>query len=141
MRPGLLAPVTLAVPAPAFVDVPSETLKLAVPTDGLPASPRRLPEEILLRKEILDKQIVDTDGARVVRVNDVHMLRARGSEVRVVHVDIGFPGIVRRLGWERPLDKILQPVGLRARGFAEERLLSWRYVVPCGRARCPRTSG
>jgi magnesium transporter len=130
VRPGLLAPVTLAVPAPAFADVPSETLKLAVPTDGLQTSPRRLPEEILLRKEILDKQIVDTDGARVVRVNDVHMLRARGSEVRVVHVDIGFPGIVRRLGWERPLDRILRPVGLRARGFAEERLLSWRYVVP-----------
>jgi magnesium transporter len=130
VRPGLLAPVTLAVPAPAFADVPSETLRLAVPTDGLQTSPRRLPEEILLRKEILDKQIVDTDGARVVRVNDVHMLRARGSEVRVVHVDIGFPGIIRRLGWERPLDRILQPVGLRARGFAEERLLSWRYVVP-----------
>jgi len=130
VRPGLLAPVTLAVPAPAFTDVPSETLRLAVPTDGLQTSPRRLPEEILLRKEILDKQIVDTDGARVVRVNDVHMLRTRGSEVRVVHVDIGFPGIVRRLGWERPLDRILRPVGLRARGFAEERLLSWRYVVP-----------
>jgi magnesium transporter len=130
VRPGLLAPVTLAVPAPAFTDVPSETLRLAVPTDGLQTSPRRLPEEILLRKEILDKQIVDTDGARVVRVNDVHLLRARGTEVRVVHVDIGFPGIVRRLGWERPLDRILRPVGLRARGFAEERLLSWRYVVP-----------
>ena len=57
----------------------------------------------------------------MVRVNDVHTLRARGSEVRVVHVDIGFPGIVRRLGWERPLDKILKPVGLRARGFAEDR--------------------
>ena len=130
VRPGLLAPVTLAVPAPAFADVPSETLRLAVPTDELQASPRRLPEEILLRREILDKQIVDTDGARVVRVNDVHLLRARGSEVRVVHVDIGFRGIVRRLGWERPLDRILKPVGLRARGFAEERLLSWRYVVP-----------
>jgi magnesium transporter len=130
VRPGLLAPVTLAVPAPAFADVHSETLKLVVPTDGLQTSPRRLPEEILLRKEILDKQIVDTDGARVVRVNDVHMLRARGTEVRVVHVDIGFPGIIRRLGWERPLDTLLRPIGLRARGFSEERLLSWRYVVP-----------
>jgi magnesium transporter len=130
VRPGLLSPVTLAVPAPAFADVPSETLRLAVPTEGLQASPRRLAEEILLRREILDKQIVDTDGARVVRVNDVHLLRARGSEVRVVHVDIGFRGIVRRLGWERALDRVLRPVGLKARLFAEERLLSWRYVVP-----------
>jgi magnesium transporter len=130
VRPGFLAPVTLAVPAPAFTEVPSQTLHLTVATDGLQASPRRLAEEILLRREILDKQIVDTDGARVVRVNDVHLLRARGSEVRVVHVDIGFSGIVRRLGWEKLLRRILRPVGVRARGFAEERLLSWRYVVP-----------
>jgi magnesium transporter len=130
VRPGLLTPVTLAVPAPAFSEIPSETLRLTVATDGLQASPRRLAEEILLRREILDKQIVDTDGARVVRVNDVHMLRARVNEVRAVHVDIGFSGIVRRLGWDRPVNAVLRAVGVKARVFGEERLLSWRYVVP-----------
>jgi len=130
VRPGWLASVTLAVPAPGFVTLPDTRLRLAVPTAELQPLARRLPEEILLRREILDKQIVDTDGARVVRVNDVHLLRARGNEVRVVHVDIGFRGIVRRLGfmgiWERLR---------RLRGTPEdtrdgERLLSWRYVVP-----------
>lgn len=130
VRPGWLASVTLAVPAPGFVTLPDRRLHLAVPTAELQPLARRLPEEILLRREILDKQIVDTDGARVVRVNDVHLLRARGNEVRVVHVDIGFRGIVRRLGfmgiWERLR---------RLRGTPEdtrdgERLLSWRYVVP-----------
>jgi CBS domain-containing protein/sporulation protein YlmC with PRC-barrel domain len=130
VRPGLLAPVTLAVPAPGFADIPSQTLRLTVATDGLQASPRRLAEEILLRREILDKQIVDTDGARVVRVNDVHMLRARVNEVRVVHVDIGFSGIVRRLGWDRPVSAVLRAVGVHETRSVEERLLSWRYVVP-----------
>jgi len=130
VRPGLLAPVTLAAPAPAFAEIPTATLRLAVATSELQPSGRRLAEEILLRREILDKQIVDTDGARVVRVNDVHLLRARGTEVRVVHVDIGFRGIVRRLGWERPIDAVMRAAGRPRAGGAEERLLSWRYVVP-----------
>ena len=130
IRPGWLASVTLAAPAPAFVELPAGTLRLAVATSELQPMERRLPEEILLRREILDKQIVDTDGARVVRVNDVHLLRARGSEVRVVHVDIGFRGIVRRLGWERSVVRMLRAVGVRLVAPGEERLLSWRYVVP-----------
>ena len=130
IRPGWLASLTLAAPAPAFAEIPAAPLRLAVPTSELQPSGRRLAEEILLRREILDKQIVDTDGARVVRVNDVHLLRARGSEVRVVHVDIGFRGIVRRLGWERPLRGVLRATGRPQPAPGEERLLSWRYVMP-----------
>ena len=130
VRPGWLASVTLAAPAPAFAEIPALPLRLAVATAELQPSSRRLAEEILLRREILDKQIVDTDGARVVRVNDVHLLRARGTEVRVVHVDIGFRGIVRRLGWERPLGVLRRAAGVSRAAPGEERLLSWRYVVP-----------
>ena len=130
IKPGWLASVTLAAPAPAFADLLAAKLTLAVATSELQPCRRRLPEEILLRHEILDKQIVDTDGARVVRVNDVHLLRARGSEVRVVHVDIGFRGIVRRLGWEQPMHGLLRAGKGRAAGGGEERLVSWRYVVP-----------
>lgn len=130
VRPGWLASVMLAAPAPAFVEVPVGVLRLDIDTSDLKPSARRLPEEILLRREILDKQIVDTDGARVVRVNDVHLLRARGSEVHVVHVDIGFRGILRRLGWERAIDEMIRRAGVPHKPAGEERLLSWRYVVP-----------
>jgi len=130
VRPGWLASVTLAAPAPAFTELPAGMLKLDIDTAELKPSARRLPEEILLRREILDKQIVDTDGARVVRVNDVHLLRARGNEVHVVHVDIGFRGILRRLGWERTIDGMIRLSGATVRPPGEERLLSWRYVVP-----------
>jgi magnesium transporter len=130
IRPGLLSPLTLAAAAPAFSAIPAEPLQLAVATGELQPAARRLTSETLLRREILDKQIVDTDGARVVRVNDVHLLRARGNEVRVVHVDIGFRGILRRLGWERGVAATFRHLHLPQRAFPEERLLSWRYVVP-----------
>jgi len=129
VRPGVLASLTLAVTAPAFAVIPDEELRLVVPTSELQPAQRRLPSEILLRREILDKQIVDTDGARVVRVNDVHVLRARGNEVRVVHVDISFRGLLRRLGWDPAVSALLRGRA-RERWQREDRLLSWRYVVP-----------
>jgi len=124
IRPTIFASVLLAAPAPAFVAIPATPLRLCRAPEELKPSRRRLPEEILLRREILDKQIVDTDGARVVRVNDVHLLRA-GAEVRAVHVDIGTRGILRRLGWER----LFLALGGDGK-WLPERLLSWRYVVP-----------
>jgi CBS domain-containing protein/sporulation protein YlmC with PRC-barrel domain len=138
VRPGLLASVTLAVPAPAFAALPAAVLRLSVPTSDLQATARRTEHEILLRREILDKQIVDTDGARVVRVNDVHVLRARGNEVRVVHVDIGYRGLLRRLGWDRPVNRLRRLLGRPQPALADERLLSWRYVVPLRSSSLPQ---
>ena len=54
-------------------------------------------EDILLSRDVLDKQIIDTDGARVVRVNDVELLRVNGT-VYVSNVDVSWLGVIRRLG-------------------------------------------
>src|SRR2546429_419705 len=52
-------------------------------------APRPLqPDEVLLRDDILDSQVVDTDDIKVVRVNDVE-LRQVGTDVRVIGADIG----------------------------------------------------
>ncbi|TMD11358.1 MAG: magnesium transporter, partial [Chloroflexi bacterium] len=48
---------------------------------------------------VLDKQIVDLDGRRVVRVNDLQLTEVRG-ELLLVAADIGIRGILRRLGLE-----------------------------------------
>src|SRR4030043_263807 len=68
-----------------------------------------LPEKdvILLREEVMDKQIVDTFGAKVVRVNDLHFLRV-DSRLRLVHVDVGFRGLMRRGGWGKVVDQALR---------------------------------
>jgi magnesium transporter len=54
-------------------------------------------DDILLARDVLDKQIIDTDGARVVRVNDVELVRVNGK-VAVSNVDVGVPGLMRRIG-------------------------------------------
>jgi magnesium transporter len=53
--------------------------------------------DIFLSRDVLDKQIIDTDGARVVRVNDLELLRVNGT-LYVGNVDIGPMGILRRIG-------------------------------------------
>src|SRR3990172_11610296 len=64
-------------------------------------------ESVLLREEVIDKQIVDTYGAKVVRVNDLHFLRI-DFRLRLIHVDVGFRGLMRRVGWEKVMDQVLQ---------------------------------
>lgn len=55
---------------------------------------------ILLRRDVLDKQIVDVNGAKVVRVNDVK-LSPYEDLLCIFSVDIGFRGLLRRIGYER----------------------------------------
>src|SRR5918912_2176735 len=42
----------------------------------------RRENEVLLARDVLDKQLIDVDGKRVVRVNDVQIIQA-GNEWRV----------------------------------------------------------
>src|SRR5258706_9380955 len=52
--------------------------------------------EVLLARDVLDKQLVDVDGKRVVRVNDVQIIEA-ANEWRVTGADVSFMGLWRRL--------------------------------------------
>ncbi|HEY3358852.1 MAG TPA: CBS domain-containing protein [Polyangia bacterium] len=94
-------------------------------------APDRSPRELRLVEDILDRQIVDTLGAKVVRVNDLHFLRA-GTEMRLVHVDVGARGLVRRLGWQRGIDGLLRLVRPGSKYLGAERFVSWKYVQPLG---------
>jgi CBS domain-containing protein len=79
---------------------------------------------VLLRDEVMDKQIVDTYGAKVVRVNDLHFLKVE-TRLRLVHVDVGFRGLMRRVGWERTTDRVLEWL------FSYKlpnQFISWKYV-------------
>ncbi len=55
---------------------------------------------LAMRKDLLDQQIIDTSGRKVVRVNDIDLSehRVNGTvELRVTHVDVGLTGAARRL--------------------------------------------
>ena len=67
------------------------------PQEAVSEPEQLLDNEILLRDTFWDKQIVDISGSKVVRVNDLHLLK-EDRALWVVHMDIGFTGLVRRLG-------------------------------------------
>src|SRR3989441_2209377 len=78
---------------------------------------------LAVQKDLLDQQIIDTSGRKVVRVNDVDLtpLRTNGNvELRLAQVDVGLPGAVRRLlqgvvpwGVVRKLQSKLPQSGIR----------------------------
>ncbi|MFZ2960734.1 MAG: CBS domain-containing protein [Candidatus Ozemobacteraceae bacterium] len=81
-----------------------------------------VPEQVLIRN-IWDKQIVDMSDARVVRVNDLQLAEFKG-ELRLIGVDIGIRGLIRRMGWESWLCPLLDIVRLPARN----EMLTWDVV-------------
>ena len=56
----------------------------------------RRESEVLLRRDVLDKQLIDVDGKRVVRVNDVQIIKA-ADDWRVTGADVSLQGLWRRL--------------------------------------------
>jgi sporulation protein YlmC with PRC-barrel domain/flagellar motor switch protein FliG len=55
---------------------------------------------LAVQKDLLDQQIIDTKGRKVVRVNDVELstIKSNGNvELRLMQVDVGLQGAVRRL--------------------------------------------
>ena len=59
--------------------------------------------DFLIKKDILDKQIVDIHNYRVIRVNDVR-LEASGNKLYLVGVDTGTRGLIRRMGLMHTVD-------------------------------------
>jgi magnesium transporter len=70
------------------------------------ARPITLPDDdsyLLLERDLLDQQIIDVDGHKVVRVNDVDLVWENFQEdstelsLRIAEVEVGMRGAVRRL--------------------------------------------
>ncbi|HCB99750.1 MAG TPA: magnesium transporter MgtE, partial [Ruminococcaceae bacterium] len=58
---------------------------------------------------MLDKQIVDLDGHKVVRVNDLR-LAVVSTGIFLIAVDVGMEGLLRRLGIAKQIKRILKPM-------------------------------
>ncbi len=86
-------------------------------------------KELTLRRDILDQQVVDTHNHKVIRVNDVHLLSVDHT-LMIAHVDIGSRGIVRRLGFEKWVDRIVKLLNPKAKYLSLEHLISWKYIQP-----------
>jgi magnesium transporter len=75
--------------------------------------------EILLSGQVLDKQIVDTEGHKIIRVNDIQLTRV-GPELRVVAVDVSSGAILRRIGLAKVTGRLAKPT--------KPTLIDWRNV-------------
>jgi CBS domain-containing protein/sporulation protein YlmC with PRC-barrel domain len=80
-------------------------------------------DEIQLIQDVLDKQIIDTNGIRVVRVNDLELARVN-NEYFIANVDISALGIIRRMG----LGKLADKLALRFERDPRKNFISWDSV-------------
>jgi magnesium transporter len=82
---------------------------------------------LALGKDLLDQQIIDTNGRKVVRVNDIDLDDQRNNgntELRITQVDVGLPGAVRRL-----LQGVVPPMGIRRiQEKLPPRKIRWEFV-------------
>ncbi|MCL4457411.1 MAG: CBS domain-containing protein [Nitrospirae bacterium] len=82
-------------------------------------------DDLLAVRDILDKQIVDANGAKVVRANDIK-LEGYDDDAVLIAVDVGIRGILRRLGVERGSEGFLKLFQTRM----PYNLISWNYIQP-----------
>jgi magnesium transporter len=81
--------------------------------------------QFLVRDCLYDKQIVDVNGAKVERVNDVQIL-VYAEKPFLVHVDVGFSGLTRRLGVEGGVRSLAKVFGHQVK----DELIGWKFVQP-----------
>ncbi|MCU0727877.1 MAG: CBS domain-containing protein, partial [Planctomycetes bacterium] len=80
--------------------------------------------EFLLRHDVLDDQVIDVYGAKVIRVNDIHLVYTQGQLV-LGHVDVGMLGLLRRLGFAGLACALLRWL---LDYQIPERFVTWRHV-------------
>jgi CBS domain-containing protein len=105
------------VPADLISDVAHGRVTLRQSRLDLQPFERR-PQEVLLEKDVLDRQLINVEGARLVRSNDIELARLEGW-YRVVGVDTGPRGFLRRL-----LPRTL------GRRIGSESFVDWANVEP-----------
>ena len=83
------------------------------------------PDEVLLARDLMDRQIVDTQGLKVVRVNDLK-LSVSGSQLRLLGAEVGIRGILRGLApWiERATCAVCKVFGKKL----DEQIIAWNYM-------------
>jgi len=100
---------------------PSITLK----TDLTKLVPYELRgHELRLKERVLDQQIVDTEGRRLVRVNDLQIAR-KGDSFLLTGVDASTNGLLRRLG----LEKVGRSFAKMINKKDQTHVIPWEYVA------------
>lgn len=83
------------------------------------------PDEVLLARDLMNKQIVDTQGMKVVRVNDLKLSESR-NQLRLLGAEVGVRGILRGItpALETVADWAFRVVGQQL----PEDIIAWNYM-------------
>lgn len=83
--------------------------------------------DVSLMQHLLNRQIIDVKGGKVVRVNDVAIQdKEEGSEYYIAGVDVGFRAILRWFKLEKPTVPIYKLLNL----YSRPHFLSWGDIEP-----------
>lgn len=84
------------------------------------------PDEVLVARDLLNKQIVDTRGMRVVRVNDLKLSDTSSSQLRLLGAEVGSRGLLRSIS---PTLETVVCRAARALGHPiQEKIIAWNYM-------------
>ena len=119
---------TLYAPWDAVSSFEESGLMLRIPAAEL--GERALqPDELPLSATFLDKQLVDTEGRKVIRVNDIQLLR-NGPFVHVAAVDVSSNAILRRVGLAKVGERLA-----KTRQHPKPHLIDWIFLADMKRRR------
>src|SRR5215469_10442886 len=109
--------VTKVAPGRIDLNVSERALDAYKPNEGW----------LAVQKDLLDQQIIDTAGRKVVRVNDVDLAEMRTNEhveLRIAQVDVGLPGAMRRLLQGIAPSSLIH----KFQGKLPQRSIRWEFV-------------
>ena len=84
------------------------------------------PTELLLARDVLNKQIVDTQGMKVVRVNDIKFSMSGENQLRLLGAEVGARGLLRAIS--PALEHIVEGFMKHLGKPLGEDIIAWSYM-------------
>jgi magnesium transporter len=78
-------------------------------------------------KVLLDRQVVDTYGKKVVRVNDLELIKT-GNTLKLTHALVGLRSLIRRIGLLPFFDFLILKLGIPFKSIKKETVINWKFI-------------
>jgi sporulation protein YlmC with PRC-barrel domain/CBS domain-containing protein len=80
-----------------------------------------------LGKVLLDRQVVDTSGKKVIRVNDLELVKA-GGKLKLTHALVGIRSLLRRIGLLPLFNFLVFKLNIPINSIKKESIINWKFI-------------